>query len=1117
MKINLLTLILFLSAIITIAQTTNIPDVNFENYLETHTSNGGLVAVGDENSLGNGINGDHLVTTSKIKSATALRLSDLNISDLSGIEFFTSLTDLACSNNNLTSITLPEVTGLANLFIDDNNLTTLTFPNSLTSILEFTCYDNNLTSINFNNVTYINLLGAENNQLTTLDLSNTDVEGLSCSNNPLLTRIDIRNGADYTKIYHFDASNNPLLTCIFVDNLASVTTILRNGIDSNTNFVDSEASCNFKNTYTYVPDSNFEQALIDEGLDDVLDNYVLTANISTIGFLDVSNKNIADLTGIEDFTELVTLGCDNNQLTTLDLSSNHIMEFGCSNNQLTSLILNAEARVVGCSNNLLTTLIVPAGIANLQCNNNKITSLDLSNTNELSRLNVSNNNLEFLDFRNGENGQISSSYDFNTGYDYSFDATNNPNLTCIFVDDAAFSTTNWKKVDATSHFVLDQTGCDAASITYTYIPDDHFEQALIDLGFDSGTLDDYVPTANINTVEVLNISDKNISDLTGIEDFTALLELNCKLNSLTSLNVTKNTFLQELTFSNNQITTIDVSKNTDLEKLVCQENQLTSLDVTKNTSLKHLESWMNQIGIIDLSKNTILEELYVSANPITSLNITNNTDLKIVSFGGTMDTGSTISSIDISNNTQLTSLNFIFTQIAGLDVSNQPNLEVLFVRDNQLTNIDISQNPVLTDLVCNGNQLRTLNVKNGNNTNFTRFKARNNSFLSCIQVDDPVWSTTNWTSINGAETFGGNCHYFQTYIPDDNFEQALIDLGFDTGSLDDYVFTNTINTVTDLVIINKNILDLTGLEDFDALTYLDCSYNLLTRLATYNNEELSVLRCDHNELTSLDIMGNFNLTQLFCGNNKLTSLDYLYYAQELNSINFENNQISTIDLSANSKLLNLNAEGNNLTIVDISNNSKLTTLSGSNNQLTSLDVSKNPALFTLICSNNLLTELDVSNNPNISRLICKNNLLTSIDMRSGNNTHLSNNGSFYTINNPNLTCIFVDDVAWSTTNWTNIDAITNFVADEAACTSLAAANYGFKGFKILSNPAKDNINLSIEEEANFVLIDLNGKILKKGKLAIGNNAIKISNIAKGLCFLRITNNRFSSVKKIIIQ
>jgi hypothetical protein len=37
---------------------------------------------------------------------------------------------------------------------------------------------------------------------------------------------------------------------------------------------------------TYVPDNNFEQALIDKGLDDVLDDSVLTASIDTVTSLD---------------------------------------------------------------------------------------------------------------------------------------------------------------------------------------------------------------------------------------------------------------------------------------------------------------------------------------------------------------------------------------------------------------------------------------------------------------------------------------------------------------------------------------------------------------------------------------------------------------------------------------------------------------------------------------------------------------------------------------------------------------------------------------------------------------------------------------------------------------
>ena len=56
----------------------------------------------------------------------------------------------------------------------------------------------------------------------------------------------------------------------------------------------------------------------------------------------------------------------------------------------------------------------------------------------------------------------------------------------------------------------------------TAIPDANFEQALIDLNIDSGAIDGQVPTTAINTLTSLNVSNKNISDLTGIEDFTSL-------------------------------------------------------------------------------------------------------------------------------------------------------------------------------------------------------------------------------------------------------------------------------------------------------------------------------------------------------------------------------------------------------------------------------------------------------------------------------------------------------------------------------------------------------------------------------------------------------------------
>jgi hypothetical protein len=60
----------------------------------------------------------------------------------------------------------------------------------------------------------------------------------------------------------------------------------------------------------------------------------------------------------------------------------------------------------------------------------------------------------------------------------------------------------------------------------------------------------------------------------------------------------------------------------------------------------------------------------------------------------------------------------------------------------------------------------------------------------------------------------------KTYVPDDNFEQHLINLGYDN-VLDDSVLTSNINTVSYLVLYSTLIIDLTGLEDFANLTELE--------------------------------------------------------------------------------------------------------------------------------------------------------------------------------------------------------------------------------------------------------------------------------------------------------
>ena len=131
-------------------------------------------------------------------------------------------------------------------------------------------------------------------------------------------------------------------------------------------------------------------------------------------------------------------------------------------------------------------------------------------------------------------------------------------------------------------------------LLYTAIPDPNFEQALINQGIDSeGILDGQALTSDIAGVSTLLISNLGISDLTGIEDFSALFSLRCDMNQLSVLDMSNNPNLTNLSCTNNQLTSINVSNNSNLRRLFCQGNQLTELDVTGLTLLNSFNAANN--------------------------------------------------------------------------------------------------------------------------------------------------------------------------------------------------------------------------------------------------------------------------------------------------------------------------------------------------------------------------------------------------------------------------------------------------------------------------------------------------------------------------------------------
>ena len=180
-----------------------------------------------------------------------------------------------------------------------------------------------------------------------------------------------------------------------------------------------------------------------------------------------------------------------------------------------------------------------------------------------------------------------------------------------------------------------------------------------------------------------------------------------------------------------------------------------------------------------------------------------------------------------------------------------------------------------------------------------------------------------------------------TFIPDDNFEQVLIDLGLDD-TINDYVITSAIDTLTNLNISSKGINDLTGIQDFLALQNL---------------------YCDQNELNSIDLSFNLNLEKLWCYGNNLNNLEL--YNTQLIELVASYNDITNIDITQCLNLEVLKLHSNNLMSLDISSNILLKELWVSYNEslnLINLDVSTNTNLEILKCFGN--------NIGNVSQLSC---------------------------------------------------------------------------------------------------------------------------------------------------
>ena len=332
------------------------------------------------------------------------------------------MTQLGCNSNNLTSLDVSQNPELWLLNCSINQLTELDVSKN-TNLKSLYCSDNQLTELDLSRNNKIFELEANNNYLTSLNVNNTsiNIDNSSSKFFALGNTYPITVGSDRT----FDLSTLP--------GTFDVTKATRwNGgtVRGNTLTVDAGATkvtylynCGKRSSYTFTlnvtvvpegsiaidasnfPDPNF-RAYVKAEFDKDYNNSLSESERNAVTEIKVADgyngQKITNLKGIEFFPNLEKLYCDNNQLTSLDVSQNKALKYlNCSENQLTSLDVsqNTQLKELRCYGNQLTSLDVSKNPALvwLSCTRNQLTSLDLSQNHALENLQVMENCLTSLD------------------------------------------------------------------------------------------------------------------------------------------------------------------------------------------------------------------------------------------------------------------------------------------------------------------------------------------------------------------------------------------------------------------------------------------------------------------------------------------------------------------------------------------------------------------------------------------------------------------------------------------------------------------------------------------------------------------------------------------------
>ena len=685
------------------------------------------------------------------------------ITSLKGIEYFTALTSLDCSYQDLTELDLSRNTGL-------------------TSVL---CYGNQLTELDLSANTQLIELDCSSNEITHLDVSsNHNLEKLSCYHNRL-TSLDLSRNNKLTYTYcdswcpiEPDENNTINLAELDVDKTSDwVGGKVENGILT----IDEGAK---KVTYNYQCGNNIEMHVIlhihiydDSWEYNANEHWKKCTNFCT-GANQGMIKSPHDYKGGNTCSICGYVNAADTYAVTVEVDGHGTA--------------GASPAFAKTDETVTLTAIPDTGYA--------------FKTWEVIRGGVAITNDTFI--MPAKPVTVKAVFQEKTAAPVispnggSFNDTETVTLTCDTEGAWIYYTINGVK----SHYRDPFTLTESANITAWAEKMGKADSDIVTAAFikivDGVAVDTFnFPDKNFrDVVKTFDTDDNNILSDTEI---AAVKKIDCKGRAITNLK--------------------GIEYFTALEYLYCYDNELTELDLRRNTKLKELNCSTNRLTVLDLSQNPKLKRVICSENALTALNLSSNSKLTNLSASGN------IREITLTGNT------FDLSSLPGFDAS----------RMSGLTDGKVSGSTLTVD----GNAaVVTYSYDLG---------------YTGTELDDAEKDVIFTLAIAGR---GTDIAINETNFPDKDFREFLLDKESNIDrNQDGKLSTGEIALVQDIDVYDMEIADLTGIEYFTELKYLDCAGNHLTCLDLSRNTELAELDAENNTYTITPVNDRFYLASLPAG------------------------------------------------------------------------------------------------------------------------------------------------------------------------------------------------------------------------------------------------------------